>query len=193
MKGLSVAKFNSKPTRCNIIIIAIICIILFINHNIFAAGSEIKSSTAADKPIHITSDQLNINDITKEAEFKGNVQATQENTIIHSDTLQIFYKKDQPALENVPNSVQSIQKIIAKGNVKINFDNRLAEADQAVYTADNGILELTGDNCKVTSEKNMISGKKIIFHRNDGRIQVESGNDKKRVEAVISSDGKGLN
>lgn len=187
------AKFNSKPTHYNIIVITLICIVFFINHNIFAAGPESKSSSEADKPIHITSDQLIINDMTKEAEFKGNVLATQENTIIQSDTLQIFYKKDQPALENVPNSVQSIQKIIAKGNVKINFDNRLAEADQAVYTADNGILELTGDNCKVTSEKNMISGKKIIFHRNDGRIQVESGQNSKRVEAVIRSDGKGLN
>jgi lipopolysaccharide export system protein LptA len=176
-------------------ITTLICIILFINQNVFAAGSEMKSSTEADKPIHITSDQLNINDMTKEAEFRGNVLATQENTVIHSDTLQIFYKKDQPVLENVPNSAQSIQKIIATGNVKINFDNRLAEADQAIYTADSGILELTGDNCKVTSEKNMISGKKIIFHRNDGRIQVESGQDnkRKRVEAVISSDGKGLN
>jgi len=162
------------------------------NHNLLAAGPESKDSISADKPIHITSDQLNINDMNKEAEFKGNVLATQENTVIHSDTLQIFYKKDQPVLENTPNSVQSIQKIIAKGNVKINFDNRLAEADQAIYSADTGILELTGDNCKVTSENNMISGKKIIFHRNDGRIQVESGQDSKRVEAVIHSDGKGL-
>lgn len=162
------------------------------NQTIFAAASEVKGSIEADKPIHITSDQLSINDMTKEAEFKGNVLATQENTIIHSDILQIFYKKDQPALETAPNSVQSIQKIIAKGNVKINFDNRLAEADQAIYTADTGILELTGDNCKVTSENNMISGKKIIFHRNDGRIQVEGGNSSKRVEAVISSKGKGL-
>ncbi|RPJ78464.1 MAG: lipopolysaccharide transport periplasmic protein LptA [Deltaproteobacteria bacterium] len=186
------AKFNSKPARFDFIIFAHICIILFMNHNLLAAGPESKDSISADKPIHITSDQLNINDMNKEAEFKGNVLATQENTVIHSDTLQIFYKKDQPVLENTPNSVQSIQKIIAKGNVKINFDNRLAEADQAIYSADTGILELTGDNCKVTSENNMISGKKIIFHRNDGRIQVESGQDSKRVEAVIHSDGKGL-
>ncbi|RJP75740.1 MAG: hypothetical protein C4522_20225 [Desulfobacteraceae bacterium] len=186
------AKFNSRQNTFSLsIIILILSVCLYQNST--AMDGENQKKSEAKTPIHITSDHLYINNTTQEAEFKGNVKASQENTTILSDILQIFYKKDNAQSGNLPNDEQSIHKIIATGNVKINFDNRYAEADQAVYTADNRILELTGDNCKVTSENNMISGKKIIFHRNDGRIFVESGKDQKRVEAVISSDEKGLN
>lgn len=186
------AKFNSRQNTFSLTIIILI-LSIFLNHqNSTAIEEENQKNTETKTPIHITSDHLYINNTTQEAEFKGNVKAYQENTTIHSDILQIFYKKNNAQSGNLPNDEQSIHKIIATGNVKINFDNRYAEADQAVYTADNRILELTGDNCKVTSENNMISGKKITFHRNDGRIFVESGKNQKRVEAVISSDAKGL-
>jgi lipopolysaccharide export system protein LptA len=39
----------------------------------------------------------------------------------------------------------------------------------------------------------MISGEKIIMHRDDGRIIVESGKNTGRVEAVINATGNGLN
>jgi len=53
-------------------------------------------------------------------------------------------------------------------------------------------LVLSGENSRITSENNLISGEKIIMYRNDGRIIVESGENKGRVEAVISSAGSGL-
>jgi lipopolysaccharide export system protein LptA len=187
------ARLNSKLTRYIVIVMTLLLAVLFMSQNISAADKESEKITEPQKPIHITSDQLFMNNTTREAEFRGNVKATQENTVIYSDSLQICYKKDTAKNDSFPNNEQSIDKIIAKGNVKINFDNRLAEADQAIYTAADRVLVLTGKNCKLTSESNTISGEKIIFYRDDGRIFVESGQNTKRVEAVISANGKGLN
>jgi lipopolysaccharide export system protein LptA len=52
------------------------------------------------------------------------------------------------------------------------------------------VLVLSGNNSKIISENDSISGEKITFYRTDGRINVESGN-KKRVEAVFYSGQKG--
>jgi len=50
-------------------------------------------------------------------------------------------------------------------------------------------ITMTGENSKVISGKNSISGTKIILYRNDGRIKVLGGK-KKRVEATFFSGGK---
>ncbi len=53
------------------------------------------------------------------------------------------------------------------------------------------VLVLSGNNSKVIGENDSISGEKITFYRIDGRIDVESGNNK-RVEAVFYSGQKGI-
>jgi lipopolysaccharide export system protein LptA len=160
---------------------------------LWAADTENSKDTDAGEPIHIISDRLLIDNAAGEAEFIGNVLAKQKETVIKSDRLKILYKKEPLQDKNVAPGEKSIKKIIATGNVSISFDNRLAETEQAVYTADTKILVLSGENSRITSENNLISGEKIIMYRNDGRIIVESGQNKGRVEAVISSAGNGLN
>jgi len=159
---------------------------------LWAADTENSNGTDTGEPIHIISDQLLIDNTAGEAEFIGNVLATQKETIIKSDRLKIFYRKETIQDGNVAAGEKSIKKIVATGNVTIHLDNRQAETEQAVYTADTKILVLSGENSRITSENNLISGEKIIMYRNDGRIIVESGENKGRVEAVISSAGSGL-
>jgi len=159
---------------------------------LWAADTENSNGKDTGEPIHIISDQLLIDNTAGEAEFTGNVLATQKETVIKSDRLKIFYRKETIQDGNVTAGEKSIKKIIATGNVTINLDNRMAETEQAVYIADTKILILSGENSRITSENNLISGEKIIMYRNDGRIIVESGENKGRVEAVISSAGNGL-
>jgi len=181
-----------KPKKGTILLSGIFTVILLTFGMLWAADSEKSPGTDAGEPIHIVSDQLLIDNMTGEAEFVGNVLATQKETVIKSDKLKIIYKKETIQDGNVAAGEKSINKIIATGNVSIHFDNRLAETEQAVYTADTKILVLSGENSRITSENNLISGEKIIMYRNDGRIIVESGQNKGRVEAVISSAGNGL-
>ena len=123
------------------------------------------------------------------AEFTGTVKAVQGATVITSDRLKIFYKRDAGATGPVTGSCESIDKIVANGNVKIRFEDREAESEQAVYKIDDGVLILTGEGSRVKQGENWISGQKITLHRDGNRMSVE-GKKKQRVEAVIYSDGK---
>ncbi len=148
-------------------------------------------SLSEDRKIHITADKLISDNEVDYAEFIGNVRVTQEDTVITADRLKIFVKKNSDNKGAPGVGTQSINKIIASGNVKINFDNKVAVTRQAVYNTETGVLVLSGDNSRIISGKDSISGEKITLCRTTGRITVESGKEK-RVEAVLYSDEKGL-
>jgi lipopolysaccharide export system protein LptA len=145
-----------------------------------------KISAKNNKIIHITSDKLISYNKAGYAEFIGNVTATQEETVITADRLKVIFKKNIANKGALSVDEESIHEIVAKGNVKIKFDNRVAVTQQAVYNTKTMVLVLTGDGSRITSEKDSISGEKITFYRADGRVNVESGS-KKRVEAVFYS------
>jgi lipopolysaccharide export system protein LptA len=154
-------------------------------------GDTDTGNLAKDQKIHITADKLISDNKVDYAEFIGNVRATQEDTVITADSLKIFVKKNPDNKGTPDGGTDSINKIIASGNVKINFDNRVAVTRQAVYNTETGVLVLSGDNSRIISGKDSISGEKITLHRTTGRITVESGKEK-RVEAVLYSGEKGL-
>jgi len=146
---------------------------------------------AKDQKIHITADKLISDNNTNYAEFIGNVRATQEETVITADKLKIFLKKNPQNKESPTVGTESINKIIASGNVKINFDNKVAVTPHAVYNTETEVLVLSGNNSRIISGNNSISGEKITLYRTTGRITVESSGEK-RVEAVFYSGEKGL-
>ena len=45
----------------------------------------------------------------------------------------------------------AIEKIVAKGNVKIRYENKVAVTEEAVYITKTKVLMLSGDNSKFTS------------------------------------------
>ena len=159
----------------------------FMASSAFAEGENLKKN----KKVYITSDNMIAESEAKYAEFTGNVRAVQEDTVITADRLKIFYKKVEDNNENLTSDEGSIEKIVSSGNVKINFDDKVAVAQHAVYTSETGVLVLTGPNSKVTSGTNFVSGEKITIYRTEDRMTVESGN-KKRVEAVFYSKEKGI-
>lgn len=160
-----------------------------------SAGADDKNNTLEAQPggqkILITARQLVTNTTTRLAEFKGEVRVRQGETVIDADNLKIHYtggpqEKTSPGPEG-----ESIEKIVAEGNVKIQMDNRIAFADHAVYTTADSILVLTGKAPRLTSGSNSITGSKITFFRADGRVTVEGSQDS-RVEAVLFPADKGL-
>jgi lipopolysaccharide export system protein LptA len=115
-------------------------------------------------------------------EFKGNVVVTRDDSIIHADSITMFFTKDT---EKNANKKRKIIKIVAKGNVKYFSGTRKAYAGKAVYTFDNEILVLTENNPKVITDGNSITGKKITVFQKEDRITIEGG-----VNAVFIPDNK---
>lgn len=140
-------------------------------------------------PIRITADKLVTDNQKRSAQFTGDVKAVQGKTVITADRLTIFYssKKDSSS-----DSATNIERMEADGHVRIEFDNKVAVSNQAVYIIAERKLVLSGPESKVISGKDEISGNKITFFRDSGHVALE-GDDDNRVKAIIHSDQRGLN
>ena len=143
-----------------------------------------KKPPAGDEKIQITADQLLSSSQDNYAEFIGNVEARQGAFVIKSDRLRIYYKNLQGRPKNPAMGSESIEKIIASGHVKIWSDDRVAETDRAEWSVTDRIIVLSGENSKVTSGDNFITGSRITFYQVDGSIKVE-GHNGQRVKATF--------
>jgi lipopolysaccharide export system protein LptA len=159
----------------------------------FAAGqSETKAAAeqTRDEPIQITADQLISDNKEQWAEFIGNVKAVQADWVITSDKLRIYYAGDLLNSEEKSNTAeQSLKKIVATGNVKIISEQYSADAEMAEYDTQSMTIILSGEDAKLFSGKNSITGSKIILYQKEGRVKVE-GSKNKRIKAVFYSEGK---
>lgn len=142
------------------------------------------------EPIEITADQLVTDSNSHTAQFSGNVTAIQGDTKVTTDRLVLHYGSTSTANEDQGQT--NIEKLEAFGNVRIEFDNRLAVSDQAVYTTFDRRLILTGPKSKVTSGRDEISGSEIVFDRKTDQVKI-TGAEKCPVKAVIHSNQRGLN
>lgn len=140
--------------------------------------------------IKIAADNLSVDNEAKYAEFKGNVKAQQGTNNIRSDSLRIYYKGGLGGNDKKVSGEEVIDRIVASGNVKITFDDKVAVSDEAVYIAAKQVLILSGPNTKVVSGNDSISGEKITLYRDTGKINIE-GSQKTRVEAVFYPGEKG--
>jgi len=152
----------------------------------FAQEMNLTKAPSKEK-IHVTADSLTSESNAKVAEFKGNVKVTQGNFIIISDRLKIFYKESGE--EKKAGTTESIDKIFAIGNVKIESEEATAFSEQAEYDTNTMIMVLTGENSRVLDKKNSVTGSRITFNRKDGLVKAE-GDTKKRVNAVFFPDEK---
>ncbi len=140
-------------------------------------------------PIEITADKLVTDNQKRTAIFSGHVTAVQAGTKLTADKLTIIYKAGSGSQAT---GTSDIERLEAQGHVRIEFDNKLAVSNQAVYIIDERKLVLEGPDSKVISDKDQVTGTKITFYRNDGRMALE-GDENNRVKAVIHSDQRGLN
>jgi lipopolysaccharide export system protein LptA len=185
----------SKPIGfCNWRLLAAVFIIPTTLLGTLAWGDTQTKNNPPEEKIRVVSDKLVSGSDEKYIEFIGNVKTTQGTSEITSDTLKVYYKGNvsEGGDEDTPSAgEESIEKIVATGNVKFNLDGREGETEEAVYLVDERIIVLTGKNSKIKSGKNFVAGSKITLYRDTGKINVE-GTRQKRVEMVIHTKGKGL-
>jgi lipopolysaccharide export system protein LptA len=127
-------------------------------------------------PVQITAQNLVADDVEKTATFSGEVRAVQGDTVILSDRLIIRYAGNPMAEGGGAGKGGGIRELEAEGNVRITFDEIVAESPKAVYTPADRVLVLSGPGSRVTRpESGTISGKTITVFRDDGRIRFEGG------------------
>ena len=108
-------------------------------------------------PVEVSADQLAVNNADGSAVFTGNVLVTQGEMKLAAAEIRVKYGADQ----------KSIDQLIASGGVTINNLGDAAEAQEAVYTIDSGVIVLTGD-VLLTQGPSAMAGQKLTINLNDG-------------------------
>jgi len=142
-----------------------------------------------NKPIEIVSDRLDAYREKDLIQFSGNVVATQGDRVIKSDALELYFKKKAEgagAAAGDAAKAGDIDRIVAKGNVRITEKERIVTGEQAVFLSDEQRIVVTG-NPVMREGNNVIAGDRVVVHLNENRGVVE-GTTGKRVTATIYPD-----
>ena len=111
---------------------------------------QTQQQEASDKnKIIITCDgPLEIDYEKKIATFKNNVKVDSKDSWIYSDTMDVYFimsDKDNKETKDTPNVMgNKIDKIVARGNVKILRGENISYSEEAIYTASDKKIKLSG-------------------------------------------------
>jgi len=176
-------RFNRACTLLTILISSVL-----ISAPCSSAASDKKRPEGKEVPIEIESKTLEVDDGKKTVTFIGDVDAIRGSFRIKADRLTVYYAGQ--ATKGITGSGQAkIEKIVAKGNVKITRDEGgLATAEEAVYYQNEEKVILTG-NPVVKQGDDFVEGSRAILFLNENRSIIE-GSEKSRVRAVLSPRGE---
>ena len=122
------------------------------------------SVTKEAEPIVITSNRMEAEKLGEKVTFSGNVELKKEGMTVTSDQMVVFY---DPGSKN-------IREIVARGNVVVRKEGRIALANVATYSLREEKIVLTGD-ARIIENENQVGGQKIILFMRDDRSIVEGG------------------
>ena len=102
------------------------------------------------QPVEVTADALDVDQADGTAVFTGNVVVGQGEMRLSATEVEVIYKADRSGIE----------RLIASGEVILVNGPDAAEAENADYTIDTGIIVMTGD-VLLTQGQNALSGERL--------------------------------
>ncbi|MBU9697977.1 lipopolysaccharide transport periplasmic protein LptA [Rhodobacteraceae bacterium HSP-20] len=121
-------------------------------------------------PVEVAADSLAVDQTDGQATFSGNVKVTQGDMTIQAGEARVEYTPDG----------KGIDRILLSGRVLFASPTDAAEADEAVYTIDTGVVVLTGD-VLLTQGSTTISGGRLVYDLDQGTGSMEG-----RVQTVFT-------
>ena len=183
---------------------------------IFWAGSPLAYGAAPKKqgpekevPLQITAARLEADQTKGIVIFSGSVKAVHGDATLYSDQLRVYFKPKPEPPKGTPKPPQEKQEkaeqsplgdvgaekidhIVAKGNVRMVQEDRVATGDEAIYYQDRDEVVLTG-NPQLWRAENTLKGERIIFYLETKKVLVDRS-PQRRVEALlysqVTSEGK---
>jgi lipopolysaccharide export system protein LptA len=125
-------------------------------------------------PVHIAAQQLEADYQAKVITFIGGVVARQQEFTLYADRLFLF----------IDEKGEDIEKIVARGNVRLVQGKRKATCREATYYHREGTVVLRGEPV-VREGENWVSGKRIIYYIHEQKSVAEGeGEDRVRVTII---------
>lgn len=109
------------------------------------------------QPVQVTADQLAVDNASGTAVFSGNVVVTQGEMKLAAAEVKVIYGTEQ----------KDIESLVASGGVTVTNLGDAAEAQEAVYTIDSGVIVLAGD-VLLTQGGSAMAGSKLTINLKDG-------------------------
>lgn len=123
----------------------------------------------SDLPVEVNADSLSVDQSNGSAVFSGNVRIAQGSMRISAPEVQVFYN----------DSSSGISRLEASGGVLLVDGPDAAEARNAIYSIENGTVELTGD-VLVTQGSNTLQSQKMTIDLETNTAQMEG-----RVKTIV--------
>ncbi|MCB9534874.1 MAG: hypothetical protein H6704_01320 [Myxococcales bacterium] len=128
----------------------------------------------AEAPLDVEADRLVLDQKTGEVVFEGNVRAQQEELTLTCRRLVARYRDDG-----------QVASLLAEGAVRVESGELGATAGRAAWSAADGTLELTGEPV-VTRGADRLTGRRIVFWPEQGRVVVEAARGRLRAPRVAA-------
>jgi lipopolysaccharide export system protein LptA len=129
-------------------------------------------------PVHINAQQLEADYQAQIITFIGNVVARQKGFTLYADRLLLF----------IGGEVKEIDKIVARGNVRMVQENREATCNEATYYHREGTVVLRGEPI-VREGNNRVSGKRIIYYIDEKKSVAEGEGEERVTVTIIPREG----
>jgi lipopolysaccharide transport protein LptA len=111
--------------------------------------------------------------------FQGHVKVTQENIQLTADTLDVYLISTN---QSVAITKESVQKVNARGHVRVHWKAYRIEADTAIYLPQKKKLIVNGNMARLYQGKNSIAGSQIVVNLITDQVEISS-NKGEQVEA----------
>ena len=134
-------------------------------------------------PVKISSDRMTYDESGKVVSFVGNVVAEHGKLTLWADRLSAYLasKSDKKF------SADSVDRIVADGNVKIKKDSTEGTCGRLTYFVERQLLKME-DKPLLLDGPNSLAGEVINFHIRENRSEVEGG--EQRVKAIFMTPEK---
>lgn len=130
-------------------------------------------------PVQIISDRMTYDESGKVISFVGNVKAEHGKLTLWADTLSAYLA----SVSGKKFSADSIDRIVAKGNVKAKRGKTEGTCGQLTYYVEKQLLKMEGDPL-LKDGPNSLAGEVINFNIRENRSEVVGGGNK-RVKAIF--------
>jgi lipopolysaccharide export system protein LptA len=167
-----------------------------------ASGAAPKQPSPGEEvPLRITAARLEADQQEGVIIFSGQVKATYGDATLYADQLRVYFqakpasppgaapaapeKAGPSPLGNL--GAEKIDRIVAKGNVRLVQEDRVATGDEAIYYKNRDEVVLLG-NPQLWRAENTLKGERIIYNLKTNKVLVESS-PHRRVEALLYSQG----
>lgn len=142
-----------------------------------AGGAAHAQIGSGDAPIEITSRQGEYLQNEGRGVYTGNVVATQGDSRITTDKLTVICRQT-PAAEGVAPACDTMEQLVAEGNVYYTAPDVKIKGDRAEYDYPTDTITITGDVILSRGVDGVVRGKQVVYRVAEGRTLITAGTDR---------------